>query len=159
MTKIVLWLACLASLSHNSTLLENSIHRTREKKAKASSTKSQTYSNSRFVHKNPNTSLAAKVFGIDSIFTYCIIWYFFIRKMITFDCVVLFPASISDVNCWSKNKNERNKFNTKFRCQVITKKLTETKTKLAENSTPPKGSALTMNNGAFIPRRDYGCNQ
>jgi len=62
-------------------------------------------------------------------------------------------------DCRSKNKNEPNKFNTKFRCQVITKKLTATKTKLAEYSTPPKGSALTMNNGAFIPRRDYGCNQ
>lgn len=79
--------------------------------------------------------------------------------MITFDCVVLFPASISDVNCRSKNKDEQNKFNTKFRCQVIKKKLTATKTKLTEYSTSPKGSALTMNNGAFIPRRDYGCNQ
>jgi len=71
MTKIVLWLACLASRSHNATLLENSIHRTRVKKAKASSSKSQTYSNSRFVHKNANTSLAAKVFRIDSTFAYC----------------------------------------------------------------------------------------
>ena len=51
MTKIVLWLASLASLSHHATLLENSIHQRRVKKAKASSMKSQTYSNSRFVHK------------------------------------------------------------------------------------------------------------
>ena len=32
-------------------------------------------------------------------------------------------------------------------------------TKLTEYSTPPKGSAFTLNNGSFIARHDYGCNQ
>ena len=32
-------------------------------------------------------------------------------------------------------------------------------TKLTEYSAPPKGSAFTLNNGSFIARHDYGCNQ
>ena len=117
---------------------------------------------SRFVQKNPNTSLASKVFAIDSISH--ILHYndsSSIRKMITFDSVVLLSDAISDVNCRSKNKDERNKFSTPFDCQVITKKVTAANTKLTVYSTPPKGTCQfsTTNNGVFIPRLGYGCNQ